>query len=256
MSNTLKIEEILSIGTGDHAVVCLNGWFGCSTAWGSWQNLLNTQDFTWYFPDYRGYGKRLETVGDYTLEEIASDMNGLLAQLPQQKISLLGHSMGGMFMQRLLLDSPRDIDSLIGISPVPATGTPLPPEQKAFFSAAGNTPATRRAIIDMTTGGRLSDVWLDSMEHSTVRHSRNDAVSGYFTAWADSNIFEALDKRDEKILVIIGKHDPAVTRAVIENTYAKNFNNLELIELPDCGHYAMEEMPVLLATLVENFLRN
>lgn len=252
--NTLNLNDVYKIGTGSHAVICLNGWFGHARHWGDWQNLLNQQDFTWYFPDYRGYGSRQAVQGKYDLAEIAEDIIELISQIPEQKISLLGHSMGGMFMQKVLLMSPRPIHSLVGITPVPATGTPLPPEQKAFFESAGKEPTTRRAIIDITTGNRLSTHWLDMMMQDSVKSATPDAVAGYFYAWADSDIFAQLATRNEPILVIIGEHDVAVTKSVVENSYAKTFSNLQLVTLQECGHYPMNEVPVILATCIERFL--
>lgn len=119
--------------------------------------------------------------------------------------------MGGMFMQQVLLTCARSINSLIGISPVPATGTPLPPEQRALFEITADNPSSRRIIIDLTTGSRLSDVWLDAIMHERAKTTQPEAIAGYFNAWADSHIFESLGSRDEPILVIVGETDIAVT---------------------------------------------
>lgn len=189
------------------------------------------------------------------MAEISQDIIELIDQLPQAKISLLGHSMGGMFMQKILLDSNRPIHSLIGISPVPATGTPLPAEQRALFESTAQNPDSRRMIIDLTTGSQLTDVWLDKMMQESASTAQPEAISGYFKAWADSNIFEALQTRDEPILIIIGENDIAVTAEVINNSYAKTFKNCQVITFKNCGHYAMNESPILLATHIEKFLQ-
>ncbi|HCT14611.1 alpha/beta fold hydrolase [Corynebacterium nuruki] len=59
---------------------------------------------------------------------ISADICAVLDALPQQRVSLLGHSMGGVFMQRVLADTRRPVESVVGISPVGSAGTPLPPD--------------------------------------------------------------------------------------------------------------------------------
>ncbi|MEV4425962.1 hypothetical protein AB0K23_11335 [Streptomyces sp. NPDC049602] len=53
----------------------------------------------------------------------------------------------------MLLETPPRIRSIIGISPVPASGFPLEGEMWELFAGAEKNPGNRRAIIDNTTGG-------------------------------------------------------------------------------------------------------
>src|ERR1700751_2018780 len=44
------------VGSGDHRVIALHGWFGSALGWGHLTDYLNTAQFTYVFPDLRGYG--------------------------------------------------------------------------------------------------------------------------------------------------------------------------------------------------------
>ncbi len=52
-------EDFRRIGTGPHAVIGLHGWFGSSGAWQPIFPALDRQTFSYFFPDYRGYGARV-----------------------------------------------------------------------------------------------------------------------------------------------------------------------------------------------------
>ena len=251
------MQQLRTLGSGPHAVVCLNGWFGHAGDWGPWESMLDLTTFTWIFPDYRGYGARQSEVGEYTLEEVSADLTELLdAEVfgRFRSVSVLGHSMGGVFAQHLLLSRGEQVDAFVGISSVPASGTPLPEDQRALFASAETEVAARRGIIDATTGNRLTDVWLDRMAEDTTRNSVDAAVGGYFRAWADCDFLGELGELSIPALVVVGAHDPAVTAEGVTATYGQAFPDLSVVTYPDAGHYAMYETPVRLATDIGNFL--
>lgn len=248
-------QQVRTLGAGDHAVVCLNGWFGHSGDWGPWENYLDLDTFTWIFPDYRGYGARRNIAGDHSLEEISQDVCGILAELPQSRISLLGHSMGGVFMQRVFLDTDRDIASMVGISPVGAAGTPMPAEQRELFESAETEVAARRMIIDITTGNALPDPFLDQVSEETRKTSTDAAVGSYFRAWADADFHAELGQIDMPVKAFVGATDPAVTADAVQSSFGVTYPQLELEVLPTVGHYSIFEMPVYLAGRVSEFLR-
>lgn len=245
------------LGTGPHAVICLNGWFGHSGDWGPWEQLLDTDTFSWVFPDYRGYGRRIDEDGEFTIDEISEDLLLVLDDLEgHESVSVLGHSMGGAFGQHLLSKADGRIASFIGVSPVPASGSPMPAKQRQLFESAETEVDSRRAIIDITTGQRLSARWLDRMAAETQNTSTDKAVGQCFRAWADCDFLANLGEQQIPALVVVGAQDPAVTVDSVKGTYGQTFDDLSVIEFSDAGHYAMYEAPVRLLSEIENFLRS
>ena len=131
----------------------------------------------------------------------------------------------------------------------------MPEEQRSLFESAGTEVSSRKTIIDITTGNRLSDKWLEKMALSSKEHATDEAVGKYFRAWADCNFLADMGEQGIPALVIVGAHDPAVTAAQIRESYGTSFPNLSIYEFEDAGHYAMYEAPVRLATEIESFLR-
>jgi pimeloyl-ACP methyl ester carboxylesterase len=244
-----------SIGAGPHPVIALHGWFGSGAAWAPLWPHLDGASFQYVFPDYRGYGERAGEAGEHTIAEAAADVVALADELGFERFSVVGHSMGGSVMQRVLADAPGRVRCLVGISPVPASGVPFDDDGWALFSGAAGEPGNRRAIIDFTTGNRLSGVWLDAMVEHSVRHSDREAFGNYLTAWARTDFHAEVAGNDVPVKVVVGEHDPALGEATMRATFAEHYPNLEIEVLANAGHYAMDETPVALATSIEAFLR-
>ncbi|KAB8191584.1 alpha/beta fold hydrolase [Nonomuraea phyllanthi] len=252
MSSVVLPHDVL--GSGAHRVIVLHGWFGDRASFRKIQPYLNGDAFTYAFPDYRGYGEALDLTGEYTLAEIAGDVIALADKLGWETFSLVGHSMGGTAMQRVMLDAPGRVDRLVGISPVPASGVPFDDDGWALFSGAAEEPAKRRAIIDLTTGNRLPGAWLDEMVEHSLRTSTVSAFRAYLDAWARTDFHAEVAGATTPALLIAGGHDPALSADAMRGTWLQWYPNAELVTFADAGHYAMDETPLALVSAIERFL--
>ncbi|WP_406103830.1 alpha/beta fold hydrolase [Micromonospora globbae] len=244
----------ISVGHGPRRVLALHGWFGSARGWGWLPDLVDVERFTWAFLDYRGYGARAGVAGEYTLAEISRDALDLADSLGWDRFALVGHSMGGSAAQRVLADAPERVDRLVGISPVPAGGVPFDLQSWALFDGAAANPDNRRAIIDLTTGNRLSRRWLDEMVRFSLDHSTPEAFGAYLTAWARTDLTDEVKGSPVPALAVVGEHDPALGADMMRETWMRHYPNARLEVLANAGHYAMYETPVRLATVVEDFL--
>ncbi|WP_406690406.1 alpha/beta hydrolase [Saccharopolyspora sp. ID03-671] len=242
------------IGRGEHAVIALHGWFGSASAWRVLHPHLDTGRFRYVFPDYRGYGERLGEAGEHTLAEAAADVLALADRLGIGTFSLIGHSMGGSVAQRVLADAPERVRALVGISPVPASGVPFDDQSWELFSGAADDLGNRRAIIDLTTGNRLTGVWLDAMVEHSRRHADPAAVVDYLHAWARTDFHAEIENNPVPVKVIAGEHDPALGVETMKATFGVWYPDCEIEVFANAGHYAIDETPIALATAVERFL--
>jgi pimeloyl-ACP methyl ester carboxylesterase len=158
-------------------------------------------------------------------------------------------------MQRVYADAPERVRALVGVSPVPANGVPFDEQSWALFSGAADSHGNRRAIIDFTTGNRLTGTWLDAMVRHSAENSDRDAFAAYLDAWARTDFHTEIQGAEVPVLVVAGRHDPALGADTMRATFGAWYPNLELEVFPDAGHYAMDESPVALAGTVERFLR-
>ncbi|WP_164699660.1 alpha/beta fold hydrolase [Modestobacter sp. KNN46-3] len=244
----------LVVGTGPRKVLALHGWFGSATGWGPFADLIDEERYSVLFLDYRGYGARRAEDGEHTLAEISADALAAVDAQGWSSFTVLGHSMGGSAMQRVLVDAGGRVTGLIGVSPVPSTGVPFDEQAEQLFRGAAGDRGNRYAILDLTTGGRLSRTWLDRMVQISFDQSDPAAFGAYLDAWAGTDFSAEVQGDPVPVRVVVGEHDPALSAAVMEQTFLQQYPNASLEVLTNAGHYAMFETPVALLTTVERFL--
>jgi pimeloyl-ACP methyl ester carboxylesterase len=254
-THALMLNTHHLVGTGPHKVLVLHGWFGDAHAFAPMEPALTADEFTYAFMDYRGYGGMRGANGAFTIDEIAADALALCDDLGFREFSLVGHSMGGMAVQRVLTLAADRVRKMIGLTPVPASGVPFDDAGWALFSGAADSAANRYAIIDYTTGNRLSRVWVQRMVDYSLAHAARDAFAAYLTAWAKTDFSAAVQGLRVPVKVILGEHDPALNATIMQATFLASYPDCELEVMSNAGHYPMHETPVALATSIENFLR-
>ncbi len=244
----------LTVGSGDHHVIALHGWFGSARGWGPLPDYLDQQAFSYVFPDLRGYGGRQDVPGDFTMEEAATDALALADDLGWDRFSLLGHSMSGQAIQHVLLAAPDRVRLLVALNPVPATGVPFDDAGWALFSGAATARQNRAAIINMSTGSRLSPAFIDHVVQHSVDNSSQQAFGRYLESWARHDFSGRVRGNPAPVKVIVGEHDPALSADVMRQTWLALYPNAELEVLANAGHYPMMETPAALARVMEEFL--
>ena len=248
-------SSFVSIGSGDHHVLAVHGWFGSSRGWGSLPEYLDRSSYTYAFMDLRGYGGRKQVTGEFTIAEAAADAIALADELGWDQFSVIGHSMGGKIAHQVLLQAPDRVRKLVGLNPVPAGAVPMDEQGWALFSGAAGNAGHRAAIIDFTTGNKLTKTFINRVVQHSLDNSTVEAFAGYLQARAKSD-FSAQAQKDTvtPVKLIVGVNDPALSANLMEQTWCVFFPNAELTILPDAGHYPMFESPVALATSIEEFL--
>jgi pimeloyl-ACP methyl ester carboxylesterase len=245
-----------TIGTGKSKVLVLHGWFGDERMLDPLRPSLSTDEFTYCCPAYRGMGKSRAIAGKYTMDEIAADAIAVADALGWDRFALIGHSMGGMAVQNVLRKAPERVRGLVAVTPVPASGVPLEGETLALFEGAAADLGKREAILDFSTGNRLSPTWIRRMAKQSWDNADPAAFAAYLTAWTRTDISAAVKGLPTRVLAIVGENDASLTPEVMKATYLASYPNAALEILANCGHYPMDEVPVILTTVMERFLRD
>jgi pimeloyl-ACP methyl ester carboxylesterase len=244
----------VTVGSGDHHVLALHGWFGSARGWGSLPDFLDGSAYTYVFMDLRGYGARRQVAGDFTMQEAAADGLALADELGWERFSVIGHSMSGQAIQHVLLQAPGRVRRLVALNPVPATGVPFDADGWALFSGAAASRDNRAAVINFSTGGRLPAAFIEHVVQHSLGNSTAEAFGAYLESWARTDFSDQVKGNQAAVKVITGEHDAALPAPVMAPTWMAFYPNAELEVVPNAGHYPMYETPAALAVAIEEFL--
>ncbi|MSQ57810.1 MAG: hypothetical protein EXR35_10035 [Limnohabitans sp.] len=168
--------------------------------------------------------------------------------------------MGGMAAQRVVIDVNKRKDlavkSIVGVTPVPTAGVPLPPEIKAMFEAASTNNAMTCNMINNSLGERLKPLLIKhilNLKNTTVAA---DVFKNYFYAFSQTNFSDQSSQLKQPFLVFIGQYGQGVCEEMVRAVFPDLYPHAKLQVLPNCGHYPMVETPVYLMTVIKQFILN
>lgn len=244
------------IGSGKEKVLVMHSWTGDSTSYDSMLPYLNSDDYTYVFVDLRGYGGSKEMQGTYSVDEASSDAIKLIDLLGWDQFHLIGHSMSGMIVQKIAVDNPSRVKSVVAITPVPACGTPGPKEIIDFFaSMAIDNDEAAMEFVNTLTSNRYPKTFAKKMIADNRQHSTSQGRLGYMNMFFHTDFSESVKGLQTPILVLFGEYDSGLLgEALMRNTFLKWYPNAHLECCKASGHYPMIETPVSLVATIEKFL--
>jgi pimeloyl-ACP methyl ester carboxylesterase len=246
--------SFVTVGSGDHHVIALHGWFGSALGWGHLADYLNPAQFSYVFPDLRGYGSRKHEPGEFTMAEAAADALALADDLGWDRFSVIGHAMSGVAVQHVLDQAPHRVRRLVGVSPVPGSGLPLGESEWSLFRSAAASPASRAMIVNYATGSRLTPAFVDRIVRHSLDQADARAFSGYLPSFARADVLGRVKGSEVPVKVITGEYDPTQPGEFMEQAWLQAYPNSELEVLRGAGQYPMFETPPALAMSIEEFL--
>ena len=247
------------VGSGPEKVIVFNDWLASCESWTPMHPYLDKTAFTYAFVDLRGYGRSIDLTGQYTFEESAQDAFALADHLNWKRFHVVGFSMTGMLIERMVLDQPARIVSQIAVGPVSAAGVPMAAADKSFFLSTISEDDAVRELAARICDRKLSHAWLD-FKLELERATRNPkAAPHYLERWTNPRFAFADEVAKARpaapILVVVGEWDhEAFLEPRMRETYMAWHPKAELAVIRNCGHCPMQETPVYLATLMEAFM--
>jgi pimeloyl-ACP methyl ester carboxylesterase len=105
----------LEAGEGGEPLLLVHGLTGCKEDFGDEVAVLAELGFHAVAPDLRGHGDSTHPLdeADYSLELFATDLWALADELGWERFAMLGHSMGGMVAQVMVLARPDRVSRLV-----------------------------------------------------------------------------------------------------------------------------------------------
>lgn len=189
--------------------------------------------------DTRGHGQSSAPAGEYTLEQLADDVKGLLDGLGIRQTHWAGLSMGGMIAQAFALKYPRVFQSMV----LADTASRLPPDAGKLWGDRIRTAREQGmgALVESTLGRWFTEPYRNSRKDVMERIGndiRATPINGFVGCCHAISRLDYLDRlREIKVpaLVVVGEHDPG-TPPEAARLIQQNLPGAELRILPSAAH--------------------
>jgi 3-oxoadipate enol-lactonase len=252
--DTLEINGIRLVydrrGKGT-PLVLLHGYPLDHHLWDEVVPLLQDQ-FDVILPDMRGFGGSSTVDSFYTMEDIASDIAGLLDFLGIPKAVIVGHSMGGYVALAFARLYPERVTGLGLVSSQVLADTPAKREDR-FKTAAEVADKGIATVVEAMTPKFTSDAHLQEFARNSMEQQQPAAYIGALKAMGervDSTPF--LSRMDYPVVIVHGDADNLIpidrareVKAALPNAY--------LVEISGAGHMPMMEAPEKTAEALRHF---
>lgn len=241
-------------GPGEKALVFLHYFGGSSRTWQTVINLL-AADFRCIALDLRGWGDSDAPPAQAAcrVEDMAADVQALVAELGLTEYALAGHSMGGKVAQLFAAGAPAGLTHLLLTAPSPLSPEPMTEDDRSAMRAAWGDADASRKTLKKITGLPLSSKAADAAVADNLRASRTA-----WEAWADVGSREDLSALAAQIAVptyvLSGAGDAVLSPGVLTREVVQRLPSATLTTLPDAGHLLPLEAPEAVADWIRRSL--
>lgn len=241
------------VGNGSNTILVLHELMGNHTNYDAILPYIDKKNFTYIFIDHRGYGLSKDIQGEYSCQEAAQDVCNLITKLNLKEVNLLAHSMSTMIAQKTALIDQR-IKQLILITPLSAAGIKMKPEaQNRLITKMKQNQNLIEEVVE-SASKRYNQKWKDYRIKMAYEASILEARTGYMTMYLTTDFIHEVKNINIPIKIMVGHHDlPAFHKNNVKKQFEEYYNDFEIIECMEAGHYPMIECPVYFASKIESF---
>ncbi len=262
-------------GQGD-PIVILHGGPGLDQTYLQPQMLELAKDHQVIFYDQRGSGQSLQTamIPRYVnLEQFTNDINDLRTELKLKKITLIGHSWGGLLALNYAHQYPKTVSHLILLNSAPADDK----GNNAFLDEFNKRTAGIKNKIkpffnyndfEKLSVDQITQIYKDiftvyfynqkNIDQLTLNFNKDSALSGFKvmnmigSPIKDGKFLKSLHTLKVPTLIIHGEQDVISVNSArkIQTTIP----NAQGIYLAECGHFSYIEKPDEVFKAIRAFL--
>ena len=243
--------------TAGEAIIFLHGY---SDSWYSYSRVLPllSPEHHAFAPDQRGHGDSDKPQCCYTTDDYAADVDAFMDAVGVDEATLVGHSTGALFAQRVALSYPHRVSRLVLVGAqtpanemilglreeVRALNDPVPPEFVREFQESTIYRPVPEQFLDTVVSESLklpARVWRDYMEGAVLS--------------IDQDYVVRLREINVPTLILWGEQDALFPRDEQERLAAA-IPNAILKVYPESGHVVHWEWPERFVRDLEAFMKD
>ncbi len=228
-------------GNGRTTLVLVHGWGTTRRVWDSLFLLDPPDDVRLVAIDLPGVGWSSKPDGGYSIRGWAAAVAAVVEQ-QEGDVVLVGHSMGGTIAMATALLLGERLTRLVLVSPVPASGVPLPDEAVAAYRGMAGTQAGMQHILESMMQPEVSPAVLRSLVEASATITDRAFVDG-LDAWRLANFADDLVRLRIPVRVLSGEREQPLTPDLLRWTVLQQIPGATLTVLDAVGHYPQVEAP-------------
>ena len=214
--------------------------------------------------DLPGTGESDKSNLDYSVDMYVDHLERLLDRLDLDRVVLVGHSLGGMVSTAFTMAHPERVKAVVLVNPAGLQPVPLPLRLGGHILMR---PWFLDRVLPVTWKSLLSAVFYEKNRFTrqfidACEETANDGHIGYVSHMISALRADFLDRDFGPMLhdievptwLIWGAHDLLVPASRIRRA-AELFSNVEIEEIPKCGHMPNIEYPFRLISFIERAIR-
>jgi pimeloyl-ACP methyl ester carboxylesterase len=228
---------------------------------------LRTAGFRVVVPDQIGFGRSSKPIIPYNFHDMALNTKSLLESLHISKVSVVGHSMGGMLTARFAASYPDLVDRIVICNPIGLTDVrwqqPWRSAQESYKALMARTPEQAYQSALSTIQRYFPDAWKPEYEaYVKILDAPTHAPDWAQVAMVQS-IYRQITYLDPvvqdwshiraKALVLGGEKDGANFPAQAKHI-ADTIPGAQLALIPNVGHVPHIQVPEVFNRAVLDFL--
>jgi len=239
-------------GTGDPIIFAHAFLDNCSVWKAQIPVLARTHTVIVY--DHRGHGESDKPKGDYSVQTLAEDLNGLILALNLDRVSLVGNSIGGMTILTIALNHPERVSKLVLVCTTPRLVIQLP----VFGSMLGWLCSLFPYGMFAWTVQRTK-IYRPSKEATNQALERAMQVPRYAAYKCWRSLFTKYDIRSQisrikvPTLIVAGEKDWSIPMKMSQ-LMNKGIDGSKLEVIHNCGHLPMIEKTEEFNNILTGFL--
>jgi len=220
-------------GPADKPCLVLSNSLGCALEMWDPQLAAFSREYRVLRYDTRGHGRSSVPVRPYTLQQLGSDVLGLLDAFGIERAHYCGLSMGGATGMWLATHAPRRIERLVLCNTTPWLGPPETMNARIATMLHDGMPALVESILErwFTVEFRTREPLAVDRIRRMLLASHVDGYVGCCEALRDMDQRASLEHIAAPTLVIAGTYDLAPTPAAAR-AWASTIPNARFLELP------------------------
>ncbi|MFO7882146.1 MAG: alpha/beta fold hydrolase [Kosmotogaceae bacterium] len=196
---------------------------------------------------------RSDRIEEVSIDSYADYVYEFMKELELEKVNIVGHSLGGAVVQKVMIDHPEKIKKAVLIDPAPPSGLKTSPEVYAVLDLyKNNRDLLKKALIGIMPTRKIDKFTDELVDESLLMDGKCFELNA--RALEEYDYREDIKNLDIPMLVFVGKKDTLITESMAREFEELN-DKAQVRVLEDCGHSVNVEKPDYFMKELEDFFK-